>query len=123
MARQDNPAARRGMRALYAKWHYQLNFALESPENAVRLTKVPVLLIHGQVDTNIPIRHSRKIAATNPKVELWEVPSADHCGAISVSPAELERRVTAWFAQDKMIEVQGTATFKRRSRFYSSRKA
>jgi pimeloyl-ACP methyl ester carboxylesterase len=63
------------------------------------VTKVPVLLIHGQLDSNIPVRHSRKIAAGNRDVTLWEVPGADHCGAIGVAPIELKRRVTDWFQQ------------------------
>ena len=61
---------------------------------------MPVLLIHGQLDSNIPVRHSRKIAAGNRDVTLWEVPGADHCGAIGVAPVELERRVTDWFQQN-----------------------
>src|ERR1700675_2203367 len=85
---------------IYAKWRYHLNFDLESPEKAVEATKVPVLLIHGQLDSNIPVRHSRKIAAGNRNVALWEVPGADHCGAIGVAPVELERRVTDWFRQN-----------------------
>ena len=85
---------------IYAKWRYHLNFDLASPEKAVESTKVPVLLIHGQLDSNIPVRHSRKIAAGNRDVALWEVPGADHCGAIGVAPVELESRVTDWFQQN-----------------------
>jgi pimeloyl-ACP methyl ester carboxylesterase len=85
---------------IYAKWRYHLNFDIESPEQAVESTKVPVLLIHGQLDSNIPVRHSRKIAAGNRNVALWEVRGADHCGAIGVAPVELERRVTEWFRQN-----------------------
>jgi uncharacterized protein len=84
----------------YAKWRYHLNFDLDSPEKAVKSTKVPILLIHGQLDSNIPVRHSRKIAAGNRDVALWEVLGADHCGAIGVAPIELERRVTDWFQQN-----------------------
>src|SRR3984893_3780139 len=85
---------------IYAKWRYHLNFDLDSPEKAVQSTKVPVLLIHGQLDSNIPVRHSRKIAAGNGDVALWEVLGADHCGAIGVAPIELESRVTDWFQQN-----------------------
>jgi alpha-beta hydrolase superfamily lysophospholipase len=81
----------------YTRWKYHLDFARVSPENAVAHTHVPVLLIHGQVDSNIPVRHSRQIKLANPQVALWEVPGADHCGAISVAPAELEHRTLSWF--------------------------
>src|SRR5579864_8281668 len=42
-----------------------------------------VILLHGLSDNRIPVRHSRQIAAGNRDVALWEVPNADHCGAIS----------------------------------------
>ena len=81
----------------YAKWKYKMDFEQISPETKVGATKVPVLLIHGQIDSNIPIRHSRRIAAKHPSVSLWEVAKANHCGAISTSPQEFEQRLTHWF--------------------------
>jgi pimeloyl-ACP methyl ester carboxylesterase len=83
---------------LRARWKYGLNLRQVSPEDAVATTQVPVFLIHGQVDGNIPVRHSRLIHERNSKTVLWEVPEADHCGAISTAPQEFERRVLAWFA-------------------------
>lgn len=82
----------------YARWKYNLNFEQVSPETIVAATKVPVLLIHGRDDSNIPVRHSRLIAAAKPGLPVWEVPHADHCGAISVAPHELEQRLVDWFA-------------------------
>jgi uncharacterized protein len=82
----------------YSRWKYKMNFEQVSPERIVAETKVPVLLIHGRDDRNIPIRHSRRIAADNPAVVLWEVPNADHCGAISSAREELEHRLINWFA-------------------------
>ncbi len=81
----------------YARWKYRLNFEQVSPQRIVAATGVPVLLIHGQNDSNIPIRHSRRIAADNPTLTLWEVPDTDHCGAISTSRREFEQRLIRWF--------------------------
>jgi alpha-beta hydrolase superfamily lysophospholipase len=83
-----------------ARWKYGLDFEQVSPERAVASTRVPVLLIHGKADRNIPVRHSRKIAAGNHTVFLWEVPGADHCGAQGAEPEEFERKVIAWFEQN-----------------------
>jgi len=83
---------------LRARLKYHLNMDNISPEDSVAATEVPVLLIHGQIDSNIPIRHSRAIHAHAANSQLWEVPSADHCGAISTDPKEFERRLLAWFA-------------------------
>jgi len=82
---------------VYARWKYRLDFKQVSPENAVAATKVPVFLIHGQSDSNIPVRHSRLIAARNPTVPLWEVPNTDHCGAVGTNPDEFVERLIRWF--------------------------
>jgi dipeptidyl aminopeptidase/acylaminoacyl peptidase len=81
----------------YARWKYKMNFDQVSPESVVANSKVPVFLIHGQIDSNIPVRHSRLIAAANPNLTLWEVPNADHCGAITTAHEEFERRLLRWF--------------------------
>lgn len=82
---------------VYARWKYKLDFEQVSPENAVAATKIPVFLIHGQSDGNIPVRHSRLIAARNPAVPLWEVPNTDHCGAIGTNPDEFSEKLIRWF--------------------------
>jgi pimeloyl-ACP methyl ester carboxylesterase len=83
---------------LRARWKYNLNMNQISPENSAAATNVPILLIHGEVDSNIPIRHSRRIHALAPKTQLWEVPAADHCAAFSTAPQEFEKRILSWFA-------------------------
>lgn len=82
---------------LYSRWKYGFDLNQVSPLDAVSKTKTPVLLIHGQVDSNIPVRHSRKMKSAMPAVVLWEVPQADHCGAISVAPEEFDRKLLGWF--------------------------
>ena len=81
----------------YSRWRYGFDLRRVSPEAAVAKANVPVLLIHGQVDSNIRVRHSRRIKAIAPGVTLWEVPGADHCGAISTAPSEFAARVLALF--------------------------
>ncbi len=82
---------------VYARWRYKLDFERVSPESVVAETKTPVFLIHGQTDSNIPVGHSRLIAARNPAVSLWEVPNTDHCGAIGTSPDEFSEKMIRWF--------------------------
>jgi pimeloyl-ACP methyl ester carboxylesterase len=81
---------------LRVRLKYHLNLQQISPQDSVAATTTPVLLIHGQVDSNIPIRHSRRIQARNRTIQLWEVPAADHCGAIRTAPQEFERRLLTW---------------------------
>lgn len=82
---------------LRARWKYGLHMDEISPENSAAASSIPVLLIHGQIDSNIPVRHSRAIHALAPNTQLWEVPGADHCGAIGAEPQEFERRLLVWF--------------------------
>lgn len=81
---------------LRTRWKYNLNMQEVSPEDSIARAHVPVLLIHGQIDSNIPVRHSRRIHARDPQTVLWEVPGADHCGAIAIAPTEFETRVIGW---------------------------
>jgi uncharacterized protein len=82
---------------LRARLKYNLHMDQISPEDSGVATLVPVLVIHGQLDSNIPIRHSRQIHSRNPKIQLWEVPGAEHCGAAASAPQEFDRRLLDWF--------------------------
>ena len=84
---------------LYVRWKYRIELQQISPKDSVAATSVPVFLIHGQIDSNIPVRHSIQIHARNPSTVLWEVPNADHCGAISAAPKEFEQRLLKWFSR------------------------
>ena len=97
---------------LYVRWKHHLDMQQVSPEDSIATSKVPVLLIHGQIDGNIPPRHSQRIQASNPKAVLWKVPNADHCGAISAAPREFELRVLDWFSR---THVATAASASRRS--------
>jgi pimeloyl-ACP methyl ester carboxylesterase len=94
---------------LRACWKYGLRMGEISPEDAVANSHVPVLLIHGQVDGNIPVRHSRAIHALVPRTVLWEVQGADHCGAIGADPQEFEKRVTGWFSRSASMPRKAKA--------------
>lgn len=83
---------------LYSRWKYGINLEQVSPMLAASTSKIPILLIHGQRDGNIAVRHSRAIKSLAPGIVLWEVPAADHCGAISVAPEEFKHWVLDWFS-------------------------
>jgi uncharacterized protein len=91
---------------LRARWKYGLRMGEISPEDAVAKSHVPVLLIHGQIDSNIPVRHSRAIHALVPRTVLWEVPGTDHCGAMAMAPEEFENRVVRWMNRSAVGQVQ-----------------
>jgi hypothetical protein len=94
------PAVEAGL--LYARLKYGVNLGQSSPQVSVAASSVPVLLIHGKKDTNLPPRHSEMIEARSSsrsaQVVLWEPANAGHCGAAGAEPEEYERRVISWFA-------------------------
>jgi hypothetical protein len=70
---------------LYTRWKYGVDWDQASPSNAVAASSVPVLLVHGKKDTNLPPRHSEMIlehsSSRAPSVVLWEPEDAGHTGA------------------------------------------
>lgn len=64
-----------------------------SPQEAIREIKVPVLLIHGEKDEQIPVENSKLIHEANPQTELWIIPNAMHGEAHAINPEEYEKRV------------------------------
>jgi pimeloyl-ACP methyl ester carboxylesterase len=84
---------------LYGKVTRGVFLTAASPENAVVGSRVPILLIHGLSDNNIPFRQSEWIHSHNPAdITFWEVPGAGHCGAVNVVPQEFDSRVLGWFS-------------------------
>ena len=81
----------------YARLRYGLELSKASPEEALKTTTTPVLLIHGTEDTNIPIEHSLRLMRARPEgTELWEVAGARHVAAFGASPVRYENRVVGW---------------------------
>jgi len=92
---------------LYGRITRGVSLTDASPEDAVVGSRVPILLIHGLADNNIPFQQSEWIRSHNPAdITLWEVPGAGHCGAVSVVPQEFDSRVVRWFsAHDHKSQV------------------
>jgi fermentation-respiration switch protein FrsA (DUF1100 family) len=83
---------------IYAGVRYGVNLGLASPADAVRHTQVPILLIHGTADTNIPPRHSQELHGQNAAAtKVWMVPGAGHVGSFGLDPQAYARNVVAWF--------------------------
>jgi|WetSurMetagenome_2_1015567.scaffolds.fasta_scaffold22442_2 uncharacterized protein len=89
---------------MYAWARYGLDLGTASPLEHVRKTRVPVLLIQGLADRNVPLAQARELAFSNPRVALWLVPGAGHTEAFASQPAETERRVLGWFRSPSHLE-------------------
>lgn len=83
---------------LYGRLTRGVNLADASPERSVVGSRVPIFLIHGLADDNIPPQQSERIRAHDPaEIVLWEVPNAGHCGAVNAAGQEFDTRVLGWF--------------------------
>jgi alpha-beta hydrolase superfamily lysophospholipase len=88
---------------LYVRLRYDANVADAQPKTSVAASAVPVMLIAGDADRNIASKHAIAIMRTAPVQDvLWEVPNADHGGAVRVAGAEFERRVLGWFVSHQI---------------------
>ena len=73
------------------------------------MAPVPLLLIHGDADTTVPIADGRRLAAAaGPTAEHWVVPGADHSQAHATATADYEARVTS-FLRDAFASVRTEA--------------
>jgi uncharacterized protein len=88
------PAVEAGL--IYARLKYGVDLAAASPINAVASSHVPIFLIHGLADTNIPPYNSERMKAANSAVQLWEPAGAGHCGASASAPEEYKQLVIGW---------------------------
>lgn len=73
-----------------------------SPAEAVRDLNAPLLIIHGDADSQIPIEHSRTIYtnADPDKTQFWIVPGADHGFAHGLEGPRYEVKVRQFFEQN-----------------------
>jgi pimeloyl-ACP methyl ester carboxylesterase len=68
---------------------------------------VPVLLVHGTVDSTVPLKDGRRLArAAGPNVEHWEVDGGTHSGSHEAAPGDYEARVES-FLQRAFSEARG----------------
>jgi hypothetical protein len=72
-------------------------FGEASAINQVRKTRLPVLLIHGEADTFVPVEMSRRLYAACPgEKELFLVPGAGHALALYTDPEGYISTVSAF---------------------------
>jgi len=84
---------------VYARLLLGVKLSDAVPADAVGELQIPLLLIHGDADSQIPVEHSHEIQAkANPATtELWIVPGADHGFAHALAGYQYEIRVRGFF--------------------------
>jgi len=70
-----------------------------SPANAVKGYHVPILLIHGEKDSQIPVENAYAIKESNPNIELWVVKGADHGFSYALAKDEYHKRIKSFLTK------------------------
>lgn len=93
---------------LYARLLLGVDIGTAAPAQVVRELAVPLLLIHGEEDSQIPAEHGRQIYgnADAARTELWLVPRADHGQAHAIEGERYEIRVSTFLER----HLSGPAT-------------
>lgn len=95
---------------LWARLLLGIDAQQAAPREAVRTLRIPLLLIHGDADFQIPVSHTKEIVANaDPSLtELWIVPGAGHGSAHAQEGARYEARVLQFFLRHLPDETQET---------------
>ncbi len=88
---------------LFAKLMYGIDIKETSPADKVKDVKVPIFIIHGDLDDQVPVDSSKVIYNNaNERKELWIAKNANHVQAHSKYKEEYEKRVLKFF--DKYLK-------------------
>ena len=81
-----------------ADWVYGIKIDELEPENAVTLIEYPILVMHGEDDTRIPIDHGIRVHQNaHWDSAIWIVPDMEHADSLMTYPDEYARIVIQYF--------------------------
>lgn len=69
-----------------------------SPKDYIKDIKVPILLIHSERDSEIPVEHAYSLKTANPKADLWVIDEVDHGAIWGLLRSEYEERIINFFS-------------------------
>lgn len=81
----------------YAWMFFRIHVRDISPALALQEKNVPVLVIHGGRDSQIPVKHAYGLQQNNSRVRLYVVEDADHGEAYAMNPKAYEDEVFRLF--------------------------
>jgi len=82
---------------LYGILFLRVNIDDASPVDSIKRIDVPILIIHAEKDSQIPLSEAYLLHDANKKAELWIVKNADHGMTHAVNPESYEKRVIEFF--------------------------
>lgn len=64
-----------------------------SPALAIKDSDIPIFVIHGEKDSQIPVENAYLLKESNPNIEFWVVKDSDHGEAYALAEDEYKKRV------------------------------
>jgi pimeloyl-ACP methyl ester carboxylesterase len=75
------------------------NPEVDSPAAAAKKLDAPLLLVHGDADTQVAPRHSRTLSALARNSRLVSVPGASHAAVLADASSLVRRESVSWFTR------------------------
>lgn len=84
-----------------------------APQEAIsRVESTPILLVHGEADSDVPVEHTLNIAAAtiDRRHEMWIIPNVGHCGAYVSNPDRYLHRCLTFMEHAVPARMMATAS-------------
>ena len=85
---------------LYGILFLKINIDDASPADSIKSMKVPILIIHAEKDSQIPVKEAYLLHEANKNAELWIVENAEHGMTHGINPEKYEKRVLEFFEEN-----------------------
>ena len=85
---------------LYGILFLGINVDDVNPVDNIRNIKVPILLVHAEKDSQIPVNEVYLLHDANKNAEFWIVENADHGMTHSINPEKYEEKVIGFFKEN-----------------------
>ena len=85
---------------LYGILFLKINVDDVNPIDNIKSIKVPILLIHAEKDSQIPVNEAYLLHTANKNSELWIVENAEHGMTHSINRERYEKRVIGFFREN-----------------------
>jgi pimeloyl-ACP methyl ester carboxylesterase len=83
---------------IYARLFLGVDVSGISALQSIARRQIPILLMHSERDSQIPVRHAAMLHRANPATLLWIIPGADH--GENLDQQEYRDRITKFFAEN-----------------------
>ncbi len=89
-----------GLMRLWSRLFMGVNINSVNPALSAAALKTPILLVHGDADTQVPLENSLRIKAAAPGAELWVIKGAGHGENWYQAGNRYETRITDFFRKN-----------------------